>query len=524
MIWLFSIIIGVICLVLVVYEVYKTLMKKQLLKLFGIYNDEDSELELTQEYLKTMKDRDIDEIVYNDLELEKIFKMINHTYTDVGKEYMYAQIFHSDIDYKKFEAMMVNWQDKNKLKETLFELHRLSKQYNECLDLFQQMKVLKSQDLWLISLSIIVLLIIVGASFFVGYEVLMFIFLWIALQMSLYTHFTTKTDDLMSKALSYCALVDTLDKLSDIHIFQEADTQKIKTIVIKAKKYTVLNRMITFISKLDIFYLMEFIKGMFFIPYYQCIILKKHRNELITDFFDIYRYVGMVDVSLSIYGVRMNNVTCIPCSINTPELRFKDCYHPILKNPIKNSFISNESCIITGTNASGKSTFLKMVGLNMIMARAFHTCFATEFDYYPFQLCSSIHMRDDLDSGDSYYVKEIKVMKHILDLSKEKKCLIFIDEILRGTNEKERIAISRAVLSQLFDSQSMILVTTHDLDLVESFKDIQQYCFHDDVKDNMLYCDYTIKPGVCKVGNAIQLLAVYGYDKEILDKLKKPIM
>ncbi|MEG0592868.1 MAG: hypothetical protein RR512_06105 [Coprobacillus sp.] len=524
MIILISIFIGFICFMIVAYRVFKILMGKQLLKQFGVYVEENIELELTQEYLKTMKDRDIDEVVYNDLELENVFKMINHTYTEVGKEYMYAQIFNSDIDYNKFELMMDNWKDKNKLQNTLFELYRLSKQYSECLDLFNQMKTINSKDGWYISLSFVLLLTIIGSSFLLGPDVLMCIFFWIAFQMATYTHYTKKTDDLLSKAFSYCELVHSLDKLSDINIYSDDDYKKIKKMVGKAKKYTFLHRMCTNIARVDIFYFMEFIKGMFFIPYYQCLILKKHRNELMLDLFSIYKYIGMVDTSLSIYGIRMNYETCLPTTIDTPQLNIEDCYHPLIKKPVKNSFHTDESCIITGTNASGKSTFLKTVGINIVMARAFHTCFASEFEYYPFQLCSSIHMRDDLDSGDSYYVKEIKVMKHILDLSKDKICLIFIDEILRGTNEKERIAISRAVLSQLFSSQSITLVTTHDLDLVESFKDIEQYCFHDDVKDNILYCDYTIKKGICKVGNAIKLLEVHGYDKEILDKLKKPIM
>ncbi|MEG0277046.1 MAG: hypothetical protein RR630_08445 [Coprobacillus sp.] len=523
MIWIIGGVIGFICCVLIIYKVYKMVLRKQLLSQFGIYVESDMELELTKEYLKTMKDRDIDEIVYNDLELDKVFKFINHTYTDVGKEYMYAQIFKSDIEPKKFEALISNWDDKDKLKKVLYELHRLSKQYSECLDLFTQMKTITSNDLIVMSSSFVVLLGIIGASFFVGFDILLFVFLWFAGQMGLYSHLTTKTDDVMSKAFSYCELVHSLDVLSSFGIYSDDDNKRIKAMVDKAKKYTFLHRMCVTIEKVDIFYFMEFFKGMFFIPYYQCVILKKHKNELMVDLFSMYKYIGVVDTSLSIYGLRMNCKTCIPQEISLPQLNFKDCYHPILKEPVKNSFTTNESCIITGTNASGKSTFLKTVGINMVMARTFHTCFASEFDYYPFQLCSSIHMKDDLDSGDSYYVKEIKVMKHILDLSKEKVCLIFIDEILRGTNEKERIAISRAVLSQLFHSQSLVLVTTHDLDLVESFQDIQQYCFHDDVKDNMLYCDYTIKKGICKVGNAIKLLEVHGYDKEILDQLKEAV-
>lgn len=101
-------------------------------------------------------------------------------------------------------------------------------------------------------------------------------------------------------------------------------------------------------------------------------------------------------------------------------------------------------------------------------------------------------------------------------------CLILIDEILRGTNEKERIAISKVVLKYMFESQSLIFVTTHDLSIVDAFSNISQYCFNDDIVDKIWKSDYKIKAGVCKVGNAIKLLEVYGFDSKIVEQLKKP--
>ena len=204
------------------------------------------------------------------------------------------------------------------------------------------------------------------------------------------------------------------------------------------------------------------------------------------------------------------------------QLSFVEAYHPLISNPVKNSFSTTRSCMITGSNASGKSTFLKMIGINMLMAKTLHTCFADEWKCYHYTIHSAIHMKDDLTSGDSYYVKEIKTLKAMIDDVKEKDCMIFIDEILRGTNEKERVMISQAILTYLFQSSSLILVTTHDLSLVEKFPWIDQYCFRDAIVNNQLSCDYKIHQGRCTVGNAIALLEIYGYDADIINAIRKP--
>lgn len=111
-------------------------------------------------------------------------------------------------------------------------------------------------------------------------------------------------------------------------------------------------------------------------------------------------------------------------------------------------------------------------------------------------------------------------MKTILDQVWQQPCFVFIDEILRGTNEKERVEISRVIVDELFHFDSLVFVTTHDLALVDYFLDMPQYCFVDEIKDHQLYCDYKIRKGISKIGNAVKLLRVYNYDDRILNKIK----
>lgn len=192
----------------------------------------------------------------------------------------------------------------------------------------------------------------------------------------------------------------------------------------------------------------------------------------------------------------------------------------MLKEPVENDFMIQESALITGSNASGKSTFIKTVGLNVLSSQALNTAFASSFVYKPLNIVSSIHQKDDISQGNSYFVSEIKTLRNIIERAKEKHHLILIDEILRGTNEKERIKISKAILSYLFSTDSIVLVTTHDLSIVESFLEIKQYCFNDKIVDHQLSYDYKLKEGISYVGNATKLLKIYDFDQEVLDKLE----
>ena len=107
-------------------------------------------------------------------------------------------------------------------------------------------------------------------------------------------------------------------------------------------------------------------------------------------------------------------------------------------------------------------------------------------------------------NGDSFYVKEIKRLKQITEFANKQKSLILIDEILKGTNEKERIIIALALMKYLFKCNSMTIITTHDIELTEVFDQVDKYCFNDIKKDNKIIFDYLIKKGVCTVGNAFK--------------------
>lgn len=516
------IIIGFILLVMGTRYIHKWIVVRRLTRLFGYPVNDDSCQYLNKEYYHRLSKKSISPTTGEDFELDQVFNLMNRSYSDVGREYMYAQLFSDQHQHELLESIILKLQNSKSFQNTLYELHQLNKTYSESLELFHNLDFLSKFDFLIVILSSLCPFIFLGAGLIYGMQVFQYVILWISFQGLLYAHYTKKTNHAMSQAASYCYLVSTLNKLNRLSLYPEKDQKQINQMTRKALRYTFINRIDDFVSIIDIFYVMELIKGIFSLPIYQCYFLMKHKDQLENDFLQMYEYVGIVDMAISIMSIRQSYSTCIPEIVEKEGIYFQECYHPLLNNPVKNSFSTDCSCIITGSNASGKSTFLKTIGVNIILAQAYHTCFADEFSYYPYSLCSSIHMKDDIESGDSYYVKEIKTLKSILDQVQQQKCIVFIDEILKGTNEKERVMIAKVILQYLFDSDSLIFVTTHDLSIVKSFEDIDKYCFNDYIDQNELCSDYKIHPGICTVGNAIALLEVYGFDKRIINQLKKP--
>jgi len=505
---------------IVIKIIWQQIEINHLYSIYGFETNSDSFEAINKEYYQQLSDHDLDEQVIYDVELHEIFDCINRTYTDIGREYLYGQFFVKNHDYELLESIIKKIKNEKVIKKAMFILFDLTRYYHKSLSLFDHIDFLSSLDMLIVSVLGFMPIVLVAGFFIYGDAILMPFFIWISIQVLLHQHYVNKTDNVMRQVFSYCHVVETLKKLNKLHLYDEQTSQAIEAMIKKSNKYTKIYRICMKIEKIDVYYFMELLYALIPIALFQCYIIQNHKNELKEDYIKMYEYVGMVDMALAISSLREVYQTCIPVQTQESKLKFQNIYHPILKEPVKNSLELTSSCMITGSNASGKSTFIKTVGLNMLMAKTMNTCFADEFIYYPYHLCTSIHMKDVIGDGDSYYVKEIKILKAIIDNVKARKCIVLIDEILRGTNEEERLKIARAVLNYLFDHDSLVIVTTHDITLVEHFVDIEQYSFHDYVDQHRLNCDYLIKKGVCHVGNAIRLLEVYHFDEAILKQLQ----
>ena len=187
--------------------------------------------------------------------------------------------------------------------------------------------------------------------------------------------------------------------------------------------------------------------------------------------------------------------------------------HPLLNSEkrIDNDFkiYDQEFFIVTGANMAGKSTFLRTVSLSIVMANVGLPVCAKSCIYSPVKLITSMRTSDSLADDESYFYSELKRLKFIVDTIDKDDYFIILDEILKGTNSKDKAIGSKKFIEKLVSSKSTGIIATHDVSLCElatDFSEIKNYYFDAEISNDELYFDYLFKKGVCKNMNASFLL------------------
>lgn len=172
--------------------------------------------------------------------------------------------------------------------------------------------------------------------------------------------------------------------------------------------------------------------------------------------------------------------------------------------------------LITGSNMSGKSTFLRTLGINLCLAQAGAPVCAATFEWTWSRLACCIRVDDSLDAGLSFFYAEVKRLKTILDATQDRTAppvLFLIDEIFKGTNNRERLIGSRAYIKTLSTGHGYGLVTTHDLELTDLGQEISSLTnshFQETVSAGALHFDYRLRPGPCPTTNALRIMELEG--------------
>jgi hypothetical protein len=242
--------------------------------------------------------------------------------------------------------------------------------------------------------------------------------------------------------------------------------------------------------------------------------IAKHTGELKS----LYEAVGRLDVMICALSLRKSLPRfCLPRFHEQMALAVEDAVHPLLENGVGNSAEFTHGVLITGSNASGKSTFIKTLAVNAILAQSINTCTAASFALPRARVLSSMALRDNLAGGESYFVVEVKSFRRILQAVKSSPCLCFVDEILRGTNTVERIAASAAVLRSLQQLSSLCVAATHDIELAAILNDLyDNYHFQEELKDKSIHFDYKLRPGPSHTRNALLLLQAFDFPDHVV--------
>ena len=235
--------------------------------------------------------------------------------------------------------------------------------------------------------------------------------------------------------------------------------------------------------------------------------------------------IGAIDAQISLASWRESlPLYCIP-DLTGSRFEAVDLIHPLLTDPVPNSISVSKPVLLTGSNASGKSTFLKSAALAAILAQSVSTVPAASYKNCCCRIFTSMALRDDIRSGESYFIVEIRSLKRVLDAASmpdEAPVLCCVDEVLRGTNTIERISASAEILSSLADMPIRIFAATHDMELTELLDGkYVNYHFSEMLDGDDVRFSYKLLDGPADSRNAIRLLRALGYDPGIADRAEE---
>lgn len=248
---------------------------------------------------------------------------------------------------------------------------------------------------------------------------------------------------------------------------------------------------------------------------------KKKNSGSVPNWFDI---LANIEVINTLATITFNHSDWVFPTINESHftLQGEQIGHPLIdaKKRVNNSFAINGTgkiSMITGSNMAGKSTFLRSIAVNLVLAQMGAPVCAKAFTFSPVHLYSSMRIADNLAENTSTFYAELKKLKSIIDKVKEHdKIFILLDEILRGTNSLDRHTGSEALIRQLIREHAVAVIATHDVELGglenEYSNAITNYHFDVQVEGEELYFDYKLKRGICQSMNASLLMKKIGIE------------
>jgi hypothetical protein len=239
--------------------------------------------------------------------------------------------------------------------------------------------------------------------------------------------------------------------------------------------------------------------------------------RLRTELLRIYDLVGSLDAAIALASfLERTPIWCRPGVGRGRQIEIEGGCHPLLPSAVPNSLeLHGRSVLISGSNMGGKTTFIKMIGINVILGRNLGICLALRARIPPVLVMACIRSQQSVESGKSRYLDEIQAILSFLRSGAQGPLLV-LDEPFSGTNTTERIAAAKAVLTAL-SARAVVLATTHDVELQELLAErFDPYHFLERPDLPALF-DYCLRRGLCIEGNALRLLARVGFPPEIVD-------
>ena len=523
---------------------YKKRLRTRLLREWGRPSEDEYGIEKLQtvaEYFRAHEsDQSIDDITWNDLDMDTVYQQMNHTKSAMGQEYLYALLHNPQVDaesLKERERLISFFMENEKARFDLQqEFAAIGKGGNfSVYGYLDRVGMLQKENG--IS-SVIQMFAFVGgviSCFFVPDIMIMPTALVAAINMVTYYKRKAQMETFYRLFAFIVKMVRFSEAVASLNIPEtEVYFQRLKEEAGRFRHFCRGSWLVVGGGNMegnitDI--LMDYVRLLTHVDIIKFQSMAREVLRLRDDLNVMYETVGYLDSMLAAASYReMMGEWCEPQLTRAKDRQFyleaDELYHPLLTDPVKNTIHTHRNVLLTGSNASGKSTFIKTVAINAILAQTIHTVLADSSRANFFRIYSSMALRDDIMSSESYYMVEIRSLKRIVDQSKcqGEPVLCFIDEVLRGTNTVERIAASTEILELLAAQNAFCFAATHDIELTELLKkQYDNYHFEEQVEEDDVIFDYRLREGKAMTRNAIKLLHMIGYDPKIVERAQERV-
>ncbi|MFV8393347.1 MutS-related protein [Flavobacterium sp. LB2P6] len=243
---------------------------------------------------------------------------------------------------------------------------------------------------------------------------------------------------------------------------------------------------------------------------------KKDHTEALEDWLEV---IGEFEMLNSLANLSYNNPEFVYPTLNTNfEIDFTDLSHPLLneKTRVGNDvhFQPQSFMILTGSNMSGKSTFLRSLGINMVLLGMGSPVCASKANVHPLPVLVSMRLSDSLSDSESYFFAEIKRLKQIMDELEDRPAFVLLDEILRGTNSDDKRNGTIEVVKKVIGKKAIGVIATHDIEVCLTTNEypniLTNKCFEVEIINDELHFDYKLRDGICKNRSASFLMKKMG--------------
>lgn len=231
-----------------------------------------------------------------------------------------------------------------------------------------------------------------------------------------------------------------------------------------------------------------------------------------------FELVASVDAAIAVANFLHRTPSHCPVTLaDDATIAIEDGYHPFLDRPVLNSVnLTRRSALITGSNMTGKTTYLKMIGINIVLGHTLGFCLARSATLPPSPVMVSVRNDQSVESGRSGYSSEVEAIGEFVKRAEAGECRIFImDEPFRGTNTVERIAVAKAVLDAL-SADAQVLAATHDVELQHLLAGRFDFFYFREDPDVDGFFDFKVRSGTSRERNAIRVLARMGFPSQIV--------